>query len=69
MIEIYTYVIPMPHNVHGVVTPCSDGYTIYLNARDCYARQMQAYRHEEEHIRRGDFDRYSVQQIEGELDG
>ena len=68
MTEIYTYLIPLPVTIHGVTTPCEGGYTIYLNDNDCRARQQQAYRHEREHIRRGDFDRENVQQIEGDID-
>ena len=68
MPDIYTYLVPLPASIHGVTSPCEDGYTIYLNSNDCRSRQEQAYRHEEAHIQRGDFDRESVQQIEGEMD-
>lgn len=69
MTEIYVYYVSLPPTIHGVTTPCEGGYTVYLNSRDCRARQVQAYRHEEEHIRRGDFDRASVDEIEVDSHG
>lgn len=55
--EIYVKVVDLPGKVHGFTHVEPDGsYTIIVNANDCEARRMKAYRHEVDHIKRGDFD-------------
>ena len=49
-----------------MVTPCLDGYTIYLNAKLTYKGRVKAYMHALEHVRRNDWDKENVQQIEME---
>lgn len=49
-----------------MVTPCIDGYTVYLNARLTYAGRVRAYHHAMRHIERNDFERANVQEIETE---
>lgn len=39
-----------------MVTPCTCGYTIYLNARKSYSDRVEAYLHALRHIENGDFD-------------
>ena len=47
------------------ITENSDGtYTIFLNARMSYERQLKAYQHALKHIQNDDFQKPDVQQIE-----
>lgn len=49
-------IIDMPTGVKGMtVKDENDDYNIYLNARYSPDQQADAFRHEVEHIRRGDF--------------
>jgi len=52
-----------------MVTPCLDGYTVYLNARLSYAGRVRAYHHAIRHIERNDFENDDVQKIEEEAHG
>lgn len=64
MDEIFIYCVPLPPGIHEMITPCADGYTIYLNISDCKEQQGKAFEHALEHIRRRDFNRSDVQEIE-----
>ena len=67
--DIYVYLIDMPTNISEMITPCSGGYTVYLNARKSYSERVQAYLHALRHVERGDFDYdncKTIQQIEYE---
>lgn len=49
-------VIDLPHGVGGMtVKDSNDDYNIYLNARLSGDAQVVAFRHELDHIRKGDF--------------
>ena len=46
-----------PSGIHGASTANEDnGFTIFIDPRDTYEKQLEAYNHEMEHIRNGDFD-------------
>lgn len=62
--NIYIYIVDLPDRIDEMVTPCFDGYTVYLNARLTYAGRVRAYHHAMRHIDRNDFDGYNVQDIE-----
>lgn len=64
--EVYVYIVDLPDRVDEMVTPCIDGYTVYLNARLTYAGRVRAYHHAMRHIERNDFERANVQEIETE---
>lgn len=66
MAEVYVYIVDLPDRVDEMVTPCIDGYTVYLNARLTYAGRVRAYHHAMRHIERNDFERANVQEIETE---
>ena len=62
----------LPDGIHEMVTPCADGYTIYINARLDREHQMKAYHHALQHILNGDFDAdniRSVQEMEADAHG
>lgn len=63
--DYFVRVIDMPHQIHGCVAEDGDGfYSVYINARDSFYRQAQAYRHEMKHIQRDDFRKASVIEAE-----
>ena len=63
---VFTYIIDLPDNVNEMVTPCADGYTVYLNAKLSYRGRVRAYEHALQHISHNDFEKYDVQLIEAE---
>lgn len=68
MDDIYVYVIDFPSccKANEAVMKCADGYTILINAVLSREEQQKAYKHALRHIKKGDFDRFDVQQIEAE---
>ena len=64
--DVYVYLAKMPNRIRGVVTPCIDGYTIYINDRLDRESMLRTYEHEMRHIKNGDFERSDVQIIEYE---
>lgn len=66
MDEIYVYVVPLPDGIHEMVTPCLEGYTIYINEKLDDSRRMASYYHAMRHIKGDDFGKSDVQMIESE---
>lgn len=66
MAEVYVYIVDLPDRVDEMVTPCIDGYTVYLNARLTYAGRVRAYHHAMRHIELNDFEGFDIQEIEME---
>lgn len=66
MDNVYIYIVDLPDRVDEMVTPCFDGYTVYLNARLTYAGRVRAYHHALRHIERNDWEHEDAQQIEKE---
>lgn len=64
--DVYIYIVDLPDRVDEMVTPCIDGYTVYLNARLTYAGRVRAYHHAMRHIERNDFEGFDIQEIEME---
>ena len=62
--NIYVYLIDMPVSISEAVTPCCDGFTIYLNSRLSQAAQEKSFRHAMWHIEHNDFERDDIQEIE-----
>ena len=70
MDDIYVYIVDLKSSVPEIVTQNPDGsYTVILNARYSYERQMESYRHACRHIERCDFERMEVQEIEKDCHG
>ena len=69
MDDFFVYCINLPPGIHEAVTPCADGYTIYLNIADSRDVQKKALRHALMHIKENDFARQDVQKIEKERHG
>ena len=64
MDRIFLYLIDLPTKIHEIVTPCADGYTIYINARLSSLGRIEAYDHAMWHIQNNDFEKEDVQEIE-----
>ena len=65
-IDYFVYMIDLPGNMGGYVTPNPDGtFSVYLNRRLNRERNIKTLLHEEAHIVNGDFAKYDVAQIEG----
>ena len=64
MYSIYVYSTKLPPKIKEMVTPCEDGYTVYIKSDlDSYQR-MKAFRHAVTHIRNDDFNNDDIQDIE-----
>ncbi len=64
MDDVFVYCVKLPHRTKEMVTPCSAGYTVYINESLDYREQKDAYAHALEHIRNNDFGRLEVNEIE-----
>ena len=63
--DIGVYFINMDTAVEEEVHPNEDGsYSIFINARLNWERQMKAYKHALEHIMRDDFSKECADEIE-----
>lgn len=65
MDRIYVYYVQFPSTTtHEAVVPCVDGYTVYIDVRLGRNARIEAFNHALGHIKRGDFERENVQEIE-----
>ena len=64
MADIFVYIVPLPPGVNEMVTPCLDGFTIYINETLSPEQREKAYLHALDHIRKNDFQKFDVQEIE-----
>lgn len=66
MTEIFVYLVDLPDRVDEMVTPCDDGYTVYISSKLSYTGRVRAYCHALRHIENDDWSKEDVQQIETE---
>ena len=66
MAEIYVYVVELPFGINEMVTPCIDGYTIYISDRLDMDHARKAYEHALFHINNLDFEKDNVNRIEAQ---
>ena len=64
MNDVFVYLVDLPPGVHEMISTCLDGYTVYINSADAHNVQEKSYLHALEHIRRRDFEKTNVQEIE-----
>jgi len=64
MDDIFIYIVPLPRGVHEIVTPCADGYTVYIDESLTPEGKMDAYNHALYHIDHNDFSKDNIQSIE-----
>lgn len=54
----------LPAGVHEMVTPCADGYTVYIDISLDEPHRLAAYNHALDHIRNGDFDADNIRSVQ-----
>jgi len=65
ILDVNVREINLPTTISAYVASNPDAtYTIFLNSRLTWERRMQAYQHELEHIKNGDYERRSSDMIE-----
>ena len=64
MDDIFVYFVDLPNNINEMVTPCADGYTVYINARIGRENALRAFEHAVGHILHNDFEKANVGEIE-----
>ena len=64
MVDIYTYIVPLPDGINEAVMACAGGYTVYIDDRLSPEGRIRAYNHAIRHIQEGDFEQEDVQEIE-----
>lgn len=64
MDDVFVYVIPLPRQIDEMVTPCPDGFTIYLADRLDDDERRRAFDHAMRHIENGDFWKEAADQVE-----
>ena len=69
MDDVFVYLAELPTTINEAVTPCLDGYTIYINNNLSKDKQLKAYQHALWHIYNNDFEKADVQQIEADAHG
>jgi hypothetical protein len=65
--DIFVYLVDLPDGIHEMVTPCCDGYTVYIDLKLNDKQRRKEYLHALDHIRRNDFEKENVQIIESEV--
>lgn len=67
MSDVFLYPVDMPDGINEMVSPgWEDDYTIYVNCRLPYSKQVRVVDHAIGHLRREDFNKEDVQQIEAD---
>ena len=66
MDDVYVYLTRLPDGISEMVSPCADGYTVWLSDRLGSVEQHDAFRHALSHIENRDFERTDVQEIESQ---
>lgn len=64
MDDIFVYYTKLPPRINELVTPCNDGYTVYIDERLDKTSRIKAYMHAIKHIINNDFEKDDVQEIE-----
>jgi hypothetical protein len=64
MDDVFVYYTDLPGKINEMITPCYDGYTIYIDRRLPREAKVRAYRHAMSHVINDDFHGEDVQIIE-----
>lgn len=64
--DVYIYYVDMPCSISSNIVDNGDGsYTLYLNSRLSYEKNLEGYLHEMKHINNNDFNSFEdIQKIE-----
>ena len=66
MDEIFVYYVSLPDGINEMITPCLEGYTIYIDEKLDDFSKMKSYLHAIDHIRNLDYEKEDVQSIEAD---
>lgn len=69
MDDIFVYCVDLPQGINEMVTPCNEGYTVYIDIKLDLWKRRKAFGHAMRHIIRKDFEKGDVQKIEREAHG
>ena len=69
MDNVYIKIISLPPGINEVVSPCSDGYMVYIAEQLSESGRLAAYNHAMTHIANNDFCMDNVQEIEARAHG
>ena len=64
MDDIFVYYVALPDGIYECVTPCYEGFTVYINKKLSRERKEKALRHAIYHIQHNDFSKTDVDEIE-----
>ena len=64
--DVFVYCIDLPPKVYEHIVPCLDGYTVYIDQRLSWERQLEEYDHAVKHINGKDHEKENANQIEKE---
>ena len=64
MDDIYVYMVKLPSGINEAVTPCADGYTVYVDIDLPDHKIEEVLNHAIQHIENNDFEKNDVQTIE-----
>ena len=64
--DVFVYVVDLPDGINEMISSCSEGYTVYIDAKLDSFQVQKAYEHACRHIENGDFEKTDVQQIEAD---
>lgn len=64
--DVFVYLVDLPDGINEMITPCTDGHTVYIDARLDDAHRLRAYEHACSHIDGNDFEKSNIQQIEAD---
>ena len=66
MDDVFVYFMKLPDGIDEFVTPCSDGFTVYIDSSLDDRHRRKAYDHAIGHIMANDYEKESVSEIEHE---
>lgn len=67
MSNVFLYLVDLPPGINEMVSPgCEDDYTIYIDRNLPYRQKVLAVDHALGHLRREDFYKDNIQEIEAE---
>lgn len=62
--DVFVYFEDLPDGINEMVTPCLDGYTVYIDRKLTYEQRLKAVDHAIRHVKNLDFEREDVQMVE-----
>ena len=69
MADVFVYYTDLPEHIHEMVSPCWEGYTVYIDKNLSEEMRINAFLHAVGHIYQNDFEKADVAMIEKEAHG